>query len=147
MASIAFTDGTGAATLDNGLTAIAGGVGSRFRGWTSLPRVVGPRRYALGSGVPAVFRFRTDYLATFELPHIPQAQVTVLDRLMAHLASGGTCSVATGDDAARTYPTCALAEGAEPEKRLSDPQDLRWSLVLTLVNVAGSPVPMTCLYS
>lgn len=147
MPHITFTDSIGAAQLDNGLTAIAAGVGSRFTNWVSESVPVGPSRTSLGTGQRYLFPFRTDYRASFELHEIPNADVTILDRLIAHLLNGGQVSVTTGDTPGSVYATCCLAEGAAPQKRMFDRGNITWSLSVTLVNVAGAPVPMTCLYS
>lgn len=144
MGSIAFTDATGAATLDNGMTSIAGGVGSRFRGWTSNPMPIGPVRHALGTGAMAQFKFRTDYCATFSIEDIPNANVTVLDRLIEFLRGGGVVSVTTGDSSSRVYATCCLAAGGSVEKEMFNPREITWKLTLTLVNLAGAA--MTCTY-
>lgn len=146
MAHIAFTDHIGAAQLDNGLTAVAAGVGSRFRNWVSEPKVIGPRRHALGTGAAHVFAFRTDYVATFELHEIPNSAVPVLDRLIAHLRRGGTCAVHTGDADDRIYPVCGLAEGGDVTKRQQDARELTWRAAFALVNLDDDPTDMLCLY-
>lgn len=143
---ITFTDGSGAAQLDNGTTAIAGGVGSRFTNWTSLSTPVGPAKNALGTGQLIMFQFRVDYKASFDLVDIPNANVTILDRLIAWLMAGGTVSVTCGDTLGAVYATCCLAPGTTPTKRLYNKNDITWALSLTLLNIAGSPVPMTCIY-
>lgn len=143
-ASIAFTDGSGAATLDNGLTAVAAGAGSHFSTWTPDARVVGPRRASLGTGAPSVFRFRTDYVATFELRDIPQANMATAQRLIEWLRRGNTCAVTTGDQSANVYASCALAEGADAALRQQDPVEQTWTLTLTLVNLGAAP--MLCTY-
>lgn len=146
-AFITFTDAIGSAQLDNGMTAIAAGTGSRFAGWTSESKPIGPMKAALGTGAAAAFIFRTDYIATFEMQEIPNANVAILDRLMAWLLAGGTVSVTCGDTTGAVYATCCLAEGTKPAKRMFDKASITWALKLTLVNIAVSPVPMTCIYS
>jgi hypothetical protein len=145
-AYLSFTDGIGAAQLDNGLTAVAGGYGSHFVNWTSESTPIGPAKYALGTGARAMFTFRTDYTAEFELQEIPNANTAILDRLIAWLLGGGQCSVTCGDSTAAVYASCGLAEGNTPKKKLFSKQDMTWSLTLKLVNLAGSPVPMTAIY-
>jgi hypothetical protein len=147
MAYISFTDGGGAAQLDNGMTAIAAGVGSRFRNWTSESIPVGVAKTALGTGQRVMFVFRTDYRATFDMEEIPNANVAILDRLIAWLLLGNTCAVYTGDASSNSYVTCGLAEGTTPKKAMFDKNQISWKLTLSLVNLAGSPGPMTCLYS
>ena len=144
---ITFTDGVGSAQLDNGMTAIAAGVGSRFVGWKSESKPVGDMTNALGTGAAAAFIFRTDYIATFEMQEIPNANVAILDRLVAWLLSGGTVSVTCGDTTSAVYATCCLAEGTKPQKKMFDKNAITWALSLTLVNIAVSPSPMTCIYA
>ena len=142
---LTFNDGAGA-QLDNGTTTIAGGVGSRFIGWTSESTPIGDTKTALGTGIPFAFIFRTDFTATFEIQDIPNANVPILDRLMAWLLRGGVVSVTVDDiGGPHVYASCYLAEGAKPAKKLFNKNDLTWSLALKLVNSAGAP--MTCLYS
>lgn len=146
-AHINFTDAIGAAQLDNGMTAVAGGYGSQFIGWLSESKPIGPMKSALGTGAAAAFIFRTDYVASFELQEIPNASVAILDRLMAWLLAGGVVSVTCGDSTSAVYATCCLAEGTKPAKRMFDRKSITWALKLTLVNIAGSPAPMTCIYN
>ncbi len=143
---ISFTDGIGAAQLDNGTTAIAGAVGSRFMNWVSESIPVGVAKTALGTGQRSMFIFRTDYVATFDLQDIPNANVTILDRLVAWLLAGNTCVVTCNDSTSGVY-TCGLAEGATPSKKMFNKIDQTWALTLKLVNVGGSPAPMTCIYT
>lgn len=141
MASISWTDGTGAATLTNGLPAPA----SRFRGWTPAPEVVGDLDEALGTGTLYAFTFRSDYQARFRLERIPNASQALLERLLRHLKGAGTVSVTTDDAASRTYATCQMVKDAPPELAF-DARTRTWALTLTLRNVAGSPAPMLCIY-
>lgn len=145
-AYISFTDGIGSAQLDNGTTAVAGGYGSHFVNWTSESTPIGVAKNALATGQRVMFTFRTDYTAEFELQEIPNANTTILDRLIAWLLSGGQVSVTCGDSTSAVYATCGLAEGATPVKKLFDKVNMTWSLKLKLVNLAGSPGPMTALY-
>lgn len=73
--------------------------------------------------------------------------VSIADRLCAHLLTGGTCSVECEDTVSSTYATCGLAPGATPTLRLTNAQTKEYTLSLSLLNRAGSPVQMVCLYS
>lgn len=146
-AFISFTDGIGAAQLDNGYTAVAAGVGSHFKSWTSDSLSVGPEVNALGTGALTKFVFRTDYVASFELTDIPNANTTILDRLIAWLRGGGVVSVTCGDTLGSVYGTCCLAPGAKVTKKMDNKNDITWTLTVTLLNVAGSPGPMICVYA
>ncbi len=139
MASIAFTDPTGAATLT------PFGTLPNFQGWTPLPpRVIGPRSTALGTGIDDVFSFRTDYGASFGVAPLAPVQLTVATRLILHLLSGGSCTVTTSDVAARVY-TCTLFPGSEPEIELVDALTMDYALRLTLRN--SSAAAMLCDYT
>ena len=149
MASIAFTDGIGAATLVNNFPA----PGDRFANWTPITRPYGDSVSRLSDGAITMFVTRTDYGASFDLVGIPvKAQtggtnlVAVADRLIAWLMQGGTCSVTTGDSLSSVYPTCGLWPGSTPTLRLTNTKTLEYTLSLQLLNLAGSPVRMDCAY-
>jgi hypothetical protein len=73
--------------------------------------------------------------------------VAIADRLIAHLLGGGMCSVSTEDVLASTYATCGLYPGTTPSLRLTDSRNLLYTLSLQLINLAGSPVAMHCVYA
>lgn len=150
MASISFTDSVGAATLTNDYPAPA----DRFGNWTPMTRPVGDSVTTLASGALVMVRHRTDYGAAFELAGIPVKAssgganlVAIADRLVAHLLSGGTCSVATGDAGSHTYATCGLWPGSTPSLTLSDRTNLLWTFSVQVLNLAGSPVQMVAVYA
>lgn len=145
MASITFNDGT-SATLDNGTTAIGGGEGSRFADWTPFQRPIGPAVTALGTGARYQYAFRTDYGASFSMNDIPNTSMSTMLRCQAHLLGGGTVSVATGDNASRTYATCCLAPDGDVSITLQDKNVLLYSMSFSLINIAGSPSAMLCIY-
>lgn len=145
MASITFNDGT-SATLDNGTTAVAAGVGSRFASWVPWTRKVGESAVVLATGARNAFTFRTDYGASFTMRDLPNSTQSVALRLIRHLAIGGTITVTTGDSASRTYNNCALDPQAEPPAlEFQDATFLTYSLTLSVVNLAGAD--MLCTYS
>ena len=145
MAFISFNDGS-AATLSNGMTGIAAGVGSRFTDWVPFQKPIGAAAVALGTGARSMYTFRTDYGASFAITEIPNTSMSIMLRLQAHLLNGGTVSVSTGDTASRTYPTCCLAPEGEVTITLVDKATLRYSMTFTLINVAVSPTAMICEY-
>lgn len=147
MAYIQFTDGTGAATLDNGLRNIGAGVASRFSGWIPRNTPIGAREVSLGSGATYMFRFRTDYTASFTIEHIPLSSLDVVARFVEHMLRGNTCAVYTEDLAGRTYATCGLAPGTEPDVQSEDRSDQWYRLSMTLINLSGTPGPMLCVYN
>lgn len=144
MASITFTDGIGTATLDNGLTATAGGLGSRFANWTPFQRPVGSQATALGTGRLFRFVFRTDYGASFSIRDIPNTTMATMLRLQAHLQAGGTVTVTTGDSASRTYTNCSLAPEGDVTISMTDPTALLYTMELAVINLGGSQ--MLCEY-
>ena len=146
MASISFNDGT-SATLDNGLTGTAGGFGSRFASWTPFTRRVGDTAVSLATGARTMFTFRVDYGATFEMRDIPaSAQATAL-RLVRHLQGGGTCSITTGDNSARTYATCGLDPEGSVELTFQDATFVTYTLGLSVINLATPGADMLCDYA
>lgn len=146
MATISFTDGTGAVTLDNGTTNISSGVGSRFADWTPFQRPIGPAVTALGTGRRYQYAFRTDFGASFAMTDIPNTKMSDMLRCQAWLLSGGTVSVATGDTASRTYATCCLAPDGDVTIALQDKNVLLYSMTFALINVASPPAAMICEY-
>lgn len=139
--TIAFNDGV-ARTLSNGRAAPM----DRFANWAPRSRPIGPRAHAMADGALHAFVFRWDYGATFELRGIPAAQMATMERLVRHLAVGGTATVNTGDVANRSY-TVGLAPGAEPpDPTLSDPRRLEYSMQFSVINRAADPGPMLCIY-
>lgn len=146
MATITFTDGTGAVTLDNGTTAIANGVGSRFMDWSPFQRPIGPRTTALGTGRPYQFRFRTDYGASFRLIDIPNTKMSDMLRCQEWLMRGEAVTVNTGDAASRSYTTCYLAPDGDVTISMTDKNLLLYSMSFVLINGAASPSAMLCLY-
>jgi len=144
MASISFNDGA-SATLDNGLTTTAGGVGSRFANWTPFTRRVGERAVTLATGASYAFTFRIDYGATFEIREIPNTSQSTAMRLVRHLQGGGTCTVTTDDAASRVYTTCAIDPQGDVTLDFQDPTFLTYTLKLSLINLGGGD--MLCVYS
>lgn len=145
MASITFTDNTGTATLDNGLTATAGGVGSRFASWVPFTRRIGETATALGTGQRYAFTFRIDYGAAFEMRDLPNTTQAVALRLIRHLDGGGVVRVTTGDTAAREYVNVVVdPQNAGAALTFQDPQYLTYSLSLSVINLAGAD--MLCQY-
>lgn len=147
-ASIAFTDGIGAATLTNVLPSGA----ARFSNWVPTTKPVGATAVRQSDGATTMFVFRTDYGATFDFEHLPVKTiggvraVDIAARLVAWLMQGGTCAVNTGDVEANSYATCGVMPGSTPTLRLADRKTLEYTLSLSLINLAGSPVPMLCHY-
>ncbi len=150
MTLITFTDTIGAATLLNAYPAPA----SRFSSWTPMTRPFGDKVSRLSDGAITMFRYRTDYGASFELPGIPVKHpvtsvnyVAVADRLIAHLLNGGTCSVTVGDTPGSVYATCGLWPDASPELRMTDRQLFEWTLSCQLINLEASPAQMNAVYA
>lgn len=144
MATITFTDGTGAVTLDNGTTGMSSGVGSRFADWTPFQRPVGPRVPALGTGRPYQFRFRTDYGATFNMTDIPNTKMSDMLRCQEWLLRGESVTVNTGDNASRSYTTCYLAPEGDVTITLQDKNLLLYTMSFVLINSASAA--MLCIY-
>jgi hypothetical protein len=139
-ATITFTDGTGAATLQSPVSA----PGDRFGGWMPDVVEVGPRAYELGSGIAHQFTFRTDYVVRFELRYLTVDELTVAHRLIRHLTggdsgTGGTCVINTDDASSRSY-TCRLREGTVPALQLADARLMEWTLTLELKNTTAAPL-------
>ena len=138
--SIVFTDDTGAVTLTNGLPV----PGDRFADWGPDVIPVQSVAFGLGDGDRHSFAFRTDQTASLALTNMPNTKQSDALRLKAHLETGGSCTVNTGDTGARSY-TCKLAEGGSVEFRQTDKSMLEYTLTITgLRNTAGTA--MLCIY-
>lgn len=143
MASIDFTDGTGAASItmsDDGKTT------ARFNRWRPLSNTIGERANALGDGRLYQFVHRVDYRVSFEMPRIPYTQQGILHRFMLHAYSGGIFEVHTDDLNNRSYAECQLAPEASVEVSDPDPENLEYTLQLDVINVAGTPSAFICEY-
>ena len=141
MATISWTDSTGAASLTNDWPAAV----KRFSGWAALPDLKGERAEAL-TGVGYVYAFAQTYDATFALADIANADQALVMRLIRHCANGGTFALATNDTAARSYPTVQCVGDTLPRAE-QDPLELRWRLTFPRVrNVAAVPVEMLAVY-
>jgi hypothetical protein len=137
MAGITFDDGTGSVTLRGIFPAPL----DRLRGFT-------PRTVPLGVSVspittrrPTFWSYGTIFAVSFELPHLSQRMgggesgVSRANRLIAHLIRGGVCSLLVEDlVSTAAVSNCYLLDGAQPELTLANPQDLLYSLSLTLAN-------------
>jgi hypothetical protein len=147
--SIQFTDAIGAATLNNAKAV----PGDRFSGWVTTTKPVGDSAPRLSDGAITMIKFRDDFGASFSLTQIPVATVggvrlvDVAARLIAWLMAGGTCTVNTGDVSGSSYATCGLMPGTTPTLQLTDRINLEYSLNVSLINVAASPVAMVCHYA
>ena len=146
--TITFVDGIGAATLSNGKPSPA----DRFSNWVPSTEPIGASKVVQATGATVMFTYRTDYLASFELAHIPVETtggvrpVDIAVRLIAWLHAGNTCAVNTGDAESSSYATCGIAPGTKAKLALTDRKNLEYTLTLSLVNLAVSPVAMVCHY-
>lgn len=126
--------------------------GNRFANWVTQTKPIGDSAHRQSDGALSTFVYRTDYGASFDLPGIPVAAVAgermtdYADRLIAWLLQGGAVWVETGDAAANIYGTCGLMPGTTPSLTLTDRVNLEYTLRLSLINLAASPVRMVCHY-
>jgi hypothetical protein len=127
--SISFTDDTGFVSITNGFPV----PGDRLRGWKPLVSPIGPLHHALGTGVPYKWTHRRDYGAKFDLPYIPDSAQDDCQRLIDWMLTGGIITVTTGDQFTSTYE-CYLWPGSEPELSGPNPQDLKRTLSLSVLN-------------
>jgi hypothetical protein len=139
---IDWTDAVGAASLSNGKAVPM----DRFSSWTPGSEPIGPVEHAVGTGQRYVFPFRTDHTASFEIREIPNTSMALMLRLKEHLLRGGQCSVTTGDTLSSVYATCSLAPDTRPSIAMTDARELLYTFAVVLLNVAGSPVRMICVY-
>lgn len=143
MASISFTDATGSATL---VQSDDGEPTARFNSWTPDPMPIGEQANGLGDGRLWTFEFRVDYKASFEMPRIPMADEAILQRFKLHAERGGFFTLTTDDSESNEYDECQRAPGTQIDIRLV-PETLEYTLRMTAINMAASPVPLRCVYT
>lgn len=147
--SIVFTDAIGAATLTNGKPS----PGDRLSNFVPDPQPIGDSVNRASDLALMMFKTADQYGCSFDLTQIPVATtgglrlVEIAARLVYHLLNGGTCAVNTGDVSSSSYATCGLMPGTKPTLRLSDKTNLEYTLSLSLINLAASPVMMVCRYA
>lgn len=142
--SIAFTDGTGAASLtsDSALAAPY----DRFWAWTPILPTPSADAFAEAvslTGVTHQWEYRTDYGVSFEVRRIAESDLAIAERLVRWLRAGNTntCTVNTGDLDSASY-TCRLYPGSSPTLTLAD-EAMRWyTLALQLKSTGSSPMTL-----
>lgn len=144
---ITFTDGVGAATLQSDYPIPA----CRFQGWTPKSNPQGQATTAQEDSARAMNRTSWRYGVTFSVHGLGMgaaagSALDIADRLVGHLLAGGTCAVYTEDVLGTSYATCGLMPGTTPDITQSDDRHLDYSLSLSLINLATSPVPMLAYY-
>jgi hypothetical protein len=141
MATITFTDGTGAVTLSNGKA----GPGSRFSQWTPSIDRIADRRFALGTGIAYEYLFREDFTASFQIEHLPLTQLANVSRFMRWALQGNTFTVNTQDKTNKTY-TCRLRPETMPTLTMTDRVVLEYTLDLSVISAASPTVFLACEY-
>lgn len=134
-ASVQWTDGLGAAIM----YATTG----RFDNWMPMQEDIGARTVNVGQGLTFLFKYRTDYTATFEMSSMSPASLSLAQRLKVWAESGGQFTVNTQDRQLNSY-ICVL----KPKAQISWTFD-RTNLVYTIAIAAKNTLTgvMACLYS
>jgi hypothetical protein len=129
MASIAWTDSTGSATLTNGMPIPA----DRFGGWTPRDESIGPASIQLSTGRIYGAKYRRDGLVDFELRTIPGTELPKMLRLKLHLMKGGLIEVdAAQHELGERWAFATLAPGTEPEVSFADSETREYTFGVTL---------------
>jgi hypothetical protein len=147
-ARLTFTDDVGAATLQSDWPSPA----DRFGNWTPIKRPVGDSANRLSDETLYMFRTSWRYGASFEIRGLGMgaaagSALDIADRLIAHLLNGGSCAVFTEDKLSSSYATCGLMPGVAPSLQQTDARSIEYTISLSLINLAGSPVQMICHYA
>ena len=140
-ASITFDDGAGAQTITPSPSV------SRFNRWQPTPDTIGERANAVADGRLYQWTHRTDFGASFELPHLANSGEAVLQAFLLWANAGGAFTVTTGDSESNVYTEVQVAPGTRAELSDPDPETIEYTLSLTVINVATTPVPLRCVYS
>jgi hypothetical protein len=145
MASISFTDATGAATLVSVIPA----PGNRFRSYKASVNDKRDVAFGLGTGQLHAWKYADIYTATLELPiSNSRASQAIAHRLVKHLMAGGRVTLTTEDSESNVYTDVSLAEGTEPEIDYHEEfrTDLWYTFRATFTSQATPPVPLICVY-
>ncbi|MES2524032.1 MAG: hypothetical protein V4617_15100 [Gemmatimonadota bacterium] len=140
MASIEWEDATGYHTLTSNWPE---GPARRFAGWSPTVKPIGPAKVALGTGRRYQYQFRRDHLTAFEMPGLIPSQFAEYLAFRVHALAGCDFYVICDDADANIY-TCRLAPETEPELTMTDPQQLEYTMAVTVKNTANEP--MLCNY-
>lgn len=124
-------------------------IGSAFARWTPRKRPVQQSCTKLSTGGIEAFRFRDDYIASFEIHNISGdfRMQKAVQRLIAHLEGGGTCTLYTEDASGRMYPAVGLLPGSEIRYELEDEAAREYLLALTVIEQSFPATYMLCDYS
>ena len=141
MATITFTDGTGAVTLSNTLSTAA----SRFSQWVPDVERISDRKVALGTGVTYEYLYRQDYTASFAIEHIPLTELSKVARFKAWALAGNTFNVNTQDKTNATY-LCRIKPGTVPQLEMEDRTLLEYRLSVEVISAASPQVFLACSY-
>lgn len=147
-ARIIFTDSVGGpVTLQSDYPEPA----CRFAGWTPIEAPQGEAGHAQDTGARTMSRTSWRYGANFALPGLGMgvavgSPLDLADRLIGHLLKGGRCQVIPEDAEGSDYATCGIMPDSTPALVLTDPTNLQYTLSLSVINVATSPVPMNAYY-
>jgi hypothetical protein len=141
MATITFTDGTGAVTLSNGKD----GPGSRFSQWTPSIDRIADRRFALGTGIAYEYLFREDFTATFQIEHLPLSELQDASRFTRWALQGNTFTVNTQDKTNKVY-VCRLRPDTVPSLTMTDRVLLEYTLDLSVISASSPTVFLACEY-
>lgn len=141
MATITFTDGTGAVTLSNTLSTAA----SRFSQWVPDIERLADRKVAVGTGVTYEYLYRQDYTASFAIEHIPLTELSKIARFKAWALAGNTFNVNTQDKNNATY-SCRIKPGTTPSLEMEDRTLLEYRLSVEVISAANPQVFLDCSY-
>lgn len=141
MATITFTDSIGAVTLSNDKA----GPGSRFSQWTPSIDRIADRRFALGTGIAYEYLFREDFTASFQIEHLPLAQLANAARFTRWALQGNTFTVNTQDKTNKSY-LCRMRPDSVPTLTMTDRVALEYTLDVSVVSASSPKVFLACEY-
>lgn len=128
MASISWTDSTGAGTLGNDKPAPADGL----MGWTPRDESIGPVSVAPATGRIHGAKYRRDGLVDFQIAAIPGSELPLMLRLKLHLMKGGSVTLDSDNELAERWATATLAPNTKPSVEFSDNVCLEYTFSVTL---------------
>jgi hypothetical protein len=119
----------------------------RFNRWKMMPKVQGEVAEAVGDGRGYIWKQRTDNIASMDLT-IAHDDGALIDEFIkwamgdSGTGSFGLFTIVTDDADDNEFEDCQIKVGTEIDVSPPDPETLDFTLSMTVVHVALTPVPL-----
>lgn len=112
-----------------------------FNRWKPTPDPIGEEAFAIGDGRGYKWEERTDYLVSVEFPNIDHTDESLLQEFLEWANTFGIFSIDTADIEDNSYEECQVAPNTHATISDPDSETLEYTLSMTILNIAASPVP------